>query len=53
VRADDKEHAVTFEMSMSLSSWIALRHFPQMHTNPVTVIVYGKPIRASRSLPID
>ena len=29
-------------------SWVALRHFPQMHTNPVNVIVGGKPIRASR-----
>ena len=26
----------------------ALRHFPQLHTNPVNVLVGGKPIRASR-----
>jgi hypothetical protein len=26
-----------------------LRQFPQLHTNPVTVLVAGKPIRASRS----
>ena len=25
-----------------------MRHFPQLHTNPVNVIVGGKPIRASR-----
>jgi hypothetical protein len=25
-----------------------VRHFPQMHTNPVGVIVQDKPIRASR-----
>jgi hypothetical protein len=30
------------------SSWVALRHFPQLHTNPVNVLVAGKPIRASR-----
>src|SRR5262249_2978466 len=30
------------------SSWVALRHFPQMHTNPVNVIVNDQPIRASR-----
>ena len=30
------------------SSWVALRHFPQMHTNPVEVLVGGRPIRASR-----
>jgi hypothetical protein len=48
VPADDKEHDVAFEVPVSRSSWIALRHFPQMHTNPVNVIVDGKPIRASR-----
>jgi hypothetical protein len=26
---------------------VALRSFPQLHTNPVNVIVGGKPIRAS------
>src|SRR5204863_457657 len=31
------------------SSWVALRHFPQMHTNAVPVLVGGKPIRASRA----
>jgi hypothetical protein len=30
------------------SSWVALRQFPQLHTNPVNVLVEGKPIRASR-----
>jgi hypothetical protein len=48
VPADDKEHEVTFEVPVSRSSWVALRHFPQLHTNPVNVIVGGKPIRASR-----
>jgi len=48
VAADDKEHDITFDVPVSRSSWIALRHFPQMHTNPVNVIVDGKPIRASR-----
>jgi hypothetical protein len=48
VPADDKEHDLTFEIPITRSSWVALRHFPQMHTNPVNVIVDGKPIRASR-----
>jgi hypothetical protein len=48
VPADDKEHDLTFEVPIERSSWVALRHFPQMHTNPVNVIVGGKPIRASR-----
>lgn len=48
VPADDKEHDLTFTLSIDKSSWIAIRHFPQMHTNPVEVIVGNQPIRASR-----
>jgi hypothetical protein len=48
VPADDQVHEVTFEANLDRSSWVALRHFPQMHTNPVNVVVGGKPIRASR-----
>jgi hypothetical protein len=28
---------------------MALRHFPQLHTNPVNIMIAGKPIRASRA----
>jgi hypothetical protein len=48
VPADDKPHDISFDVTIERSSWVALRHFPQMHTNPVNVIVDGKPIRASR-----
>jgi hypothetical protein len=48
VPADNKPHDLTFEVPIERSSWVALRHFPQMHTNPVNVLVEGKPIRASR-----
>jgi hypothetical protein len=48
VPADDKPHDISFDVPIERSSWVALRHFPQMHTNPVNVIVSGKPIRASR-----
>jgi hypothetical protein len=48
VPADDKEHDLTFTAKVEKSSWVALRHFPQMHTNPVNILVGGKPIRASR-----
>jgi hypothetical protein len=48
VPADGKVHELTFEVPIDRSSWVALRHFPQMHTNPVNVLVAGKPIRASR-----
>lgn len=30
------------------SSWVAIRQFPSAHTNPIKVIVDGKPIRASK-----
>lgn len=48
VPADGKEHDLTFAVDVTQSSWVALRQFPQLHTNPVTVLVGGKPIRASR-----
>lgn len=48
VPADDQTHDLSFDVPIERSSWVALRHFPQMHTNPVNVVVGGKPIRASR-----
>jgi hypothetical protein len=47
VAADGEIHDLTFEVTVDRSSWIALRQFPQLHTNPIDVIVDGKPIRAS------
>jgi hypothetical protein len=47
VPADGKEHVVKFDVPVSKSSWIALREFPELHTNPVNVLIGGKPIRAS------
>jgi hypothetical protein len=49
VPADGREHAVEFSVPVERSSWIALRQFPQLHTNPVNVLIGGKPIRASRA----
>lgn len=46
--ADGKVVPVQFEASIDRSSWVALRIFPSSHTNPVFVVVDGKPIRASR-----
>jgi len=48
VAADGREHSVKFSASIERSSWVALRQFPQLHTNPVNVVVAGRPIRASR-----
>jgi hypothetical protein len=47
VPADGQLHDLKFEVPISKSSWVALRHFPQLHTNPVNVIVADQPIRAS------
>jgi Ca2+-binding EF-hand superfamily protein len=49
VPADDREHELSFDVLIDGSSWVALRQFPQMHTNPVKVVVAGRPIRASRT----
>ncbi len=49
VPADGETHQLTFDVKIERSSWVALRHFPQMHTNPVNVVVAETPIRASRS----
>lgn len=48
VPADDKTHTLTFPVKAERSSWVALRQFPQLHTNPVNVLVADRPIRASR-----
>jgi hypothetical protein len=49
VPADGAVHPIEFTAKIERSSWVALRHFPQLHTNPVNVLVGGRPIRASRS----
>src|SRR5260370_658055 len=48
VPADGQVHELAFNVPIERSSWVALRQFPQLHTNPVTVIVDGKPSRASK-----
>ena len=48
VPADGKIHDLQFPIEIDRSSWVALRQFPQLHTNPVDVLVAGEPIRVSR-----
>jgi len=48
VPADGKIHELSFEVPVNQSSWIALRQFPQLHTNPVNVTINKAPIRASK-----
>lgn len=47
VKADGKPHDLEFEIPIQQSSWVAIRQFPQLHTNPVNVIVEKRPIRAN------
>ena len=46
--ADGTLRDVAFEVPVERSSWIALRILGSAHTNPVFVVVGGRPIRASR-----
>ena len=48
IEADGALRDVNFETRIDKSSWVALRILPSSHTNPIFVLVDGKPIRASR-----
>jgi hypothetical protein len=48
VVADGTLREITFEVPIERSSWVALRILPSSHTNPVFVLVDGKPVRSSR-----
>jgi len=45
--ADGKLQEVFFDVPITRSSWVALRILPSSHSNPIFVLVDGKPIRAS------
>ena len=47
VPADGKTQVLEATVPIEKSSWVAIRQFPQLHSNPVSVIVSEKPIRAS------
>jgi hypothetical protein len=46
--ADRTVRDFAFDVAIDRSSWIALRILGSAHTNPVFVLVGGRPIRASR-----
>jgi len=48
VLADGTVRPVEFAVPLTRSSWIALRILGSSHSNPVFVVVGGRPIRASR-----
>lgn len=47
VAADGKVHQLEFTVPIENSSWVALRCFPQLHSNPIEIFVKGNPIRVS------
>jgi hypothetical protein len=48
ISADGTIQGVSFDVPIKKSSWVALRVYPSSHTNPVFILVDGKPIRASK-----
>jgi hypothetical protein len=46
--ADGTLREVTFEVPVERSGWAAVRIYPSSHTNPIWLMVDGRPVRASR-----
>ncbi|HUR44539.1 MAG TPA: CehA/McbA family metallohydrolase [Candidatus Saccharimonadales bacterium] len=46
--ADGKLRDISFDATLDRSSWVAIRILPSSHTNPIFVLLDGKPIRPSR-----
>jgi hypothetical protein len=46
--ADGTVQKLNFSIPITKSSWIAVRILPSSHTNPIFLLVGGRPIRASR-----
>jgi hypothetical protein len=46
--ADGTPRAISFDVEIARSAWVALRIMPSGHTHPVWVTVDGKPVRASK-----
>ncbi len=50
LKADGSLHALHFSApKLNASSWVAARIFPSAHTNPIRVLIDGKPIRAGKA----
>lgn len=48
--ADGTMRELAFDVPVERSSWMAVRILPSAHSNPVFVLVGGKPVRERRSL---
>lgn len=49
LEADGHVEEMAFRVPIDRSSWVAVRIFPSVHTNPVWVEVAGEPVRSRRS----
>ena len=49
ITADGQWQDLSFSYPVQRSSWMALRIYPSVHTNPVFITVDGQPIREPRS----
>lgn len=49
ITADGKWQDLKFKFKIEKSSWVAIRVYASSHTNPIFVIVDGKPIRDKKS----
>ncbi|MCS5560500.1 MAG: CehA/McbA family metallohydrolase, partial [Marinobacter nauticus] len=47
LQADGSATPLTFNHTLRESSWVAVRVFPHAHTNPIYVVIGGKPVRGS------
>lgn len=50
ISADGTWNDVSFTRKLNQSSWVALRIYPSVHTNPVFVEVNRKPVRVLKSI---
>ncbi|MCI0746636.1 MAG: CehA/McbA family metallohydrolase [Verrucomicrobia subdivision 3 bacterium] len=50
IEADGQLRDIAFDVDVPRSSWVAVRILPSSHTNPIFVLVDGKPIRSKRSI---
>lgn len=48
--ADGQLRDITFDATITRSSWVALRIFPSSHSNPVWLTIGDQPVRERRSL---
>ncbi len=47
IKCDGSTKDVTFEVPLAKSSWVAIRAFPNAHTNPIYIVIDNEPILGS------